>query len=59
MTAARFTRADRGSGEQPDRAAVSGEELRVADLRAERAGVDEDDFAIDRLERGAEMLASI
>src|SRR5271163_587802 len=42
--------------ERPDGAADVGEEFGGVDLRAQAAGVDEDDFARDRLEGGAEML---
>src|ERR1700730_1250138 len=48
------TNLDRVEG--PDRAADPGEELGGVDLRAQGAGVDEDDSAGDRLEGGAEML---
>ena len=41
--------------EGPDGTKDLGEELRGIDLRARGAGVDEDDFARDRLEGGAEM----
>src|SRR5712671_4166310 len=42
--------------EGPDGVADLRKELGGADFRAERAGVDEDDLAGDRLEGGAEML---
>src|SRR6266446_4318666 len=42
--------------EGPDRAADPGEELGGVDVRAQGAGVDEDDLAGDRFEGGAEML---
>src|ERR1700730_13889321 len=48
------TSSDRVEG--PDRAADPGEELGGVELRAQGAGVDEDDRAGDRLEGGAEML---
>jgi hypothetical protein len=47
---------ERGSGQGARLAAHFGEEFGSVDFRAHGAGVDEDDFAGDRFEGGAEML---
>jgi hypothetical protein len=53
MNVARFSRR---SGRESGRAARRAAEFGGVDLRAQGAGVDEDDLSGDRLEGGAEML---